>query len=122
MEKPEMQDTSTSELFSWAETLFPLHRSLTGEGNRETLRFLQRKFPLLKVQEVRSGTIVEDWRVPQEWEVSKAFIEDSEGNVLVDYKQNNLHLVAYSTSVDGWFTWEELRPHLPTQTQSQYRR
>lgn len=109
-----MQDPSASELFSWAETLFPLHRSLTGEGNRETLRFLQQKFPLLKLQEVRSGTVVEDWRVPQEWEVSEAFIEDSEGNVLVDYKQNNLHVVAYSTPVEGWFTWEELRPHLHT--------
>jgi aminopeptidase-like protein len=91
--------------------LYPITRSITGQGVRDTLAEIGRHVPLA-VTEVPSGTPVLDWTVPREWNVREAFIEDAGGTRVVDIADSNLHLVSYSTPVDAVLSLEELRPHL----------
>jgi aminopeptidase-like protein len=93
--------------------LFPICRSLTGDGVRQTLDILRRQIPL-KIVEVPSGTQVFDWTVPREWNVRDAYIADSTGRRVVDFRRSNLHLMGYSVPVTAEMTLDELRPHLHT--------
>lgn len=91
--------------------LYPLGRSITGHGVRETLVRLGAVTPL-DVHEVPSGTPVLDWEVPAEWNLRAAWIEGPDGRRIVDAAASNLHVVGYSTPVSGEFTLDELQPHL----------
>ena len=102
----------STELQSLLERLFPINRSLTGDGNRETLRILQETIPDLKITEVPSGTPAFDWIVPQEWRVKCAYVETLEGKRVIDFNSNNLHLVGYSKSFSGVISKDELLSHL----------
>lgn len=93
--------------------LFPICRSITGEGFRATLRRLGELIPLT-LTEVPSGTQVFDWTVPLEWNIRDAWIADSSGRRVVDFRQSNLHVVNYSTPVDTRLTLAQLRPRLHT--------
>ncbi|NMB87750.1 MAG: DUF4910 domain-containing protein [Chloroflexi bacterium] len=93
--------------------LYPICRSITGEGIRQTLRALQDIIPL-EIHEVPSGTQVFDWTVPQEWNIRDAYIQNASGKRVVDFRQSNLHVVNYSVPVKARMTLEELRPHLYT--------
>jgi aminopeptidase-like protein len=104
--------TIGEEMHGWARDLFPICRSLTGDGVRQTLRYLGNIIPALTVHEVPSGTPAFDWTIPHEWNVAAAYIEDETGNRVVDFASHNLHLVGYSEPVDRWLTLEELQPHL----------
>ena len=79
--------------------LFPINRSLTGEGVRRTLKIIQKEFPRLKIKKIKSGTKVFDWNVPEEWNVKNAYVIDKYGKKVIDFKNNNLHLVGYSIPV-----------------------
>ena len=79
--------------------LWPINRSLTGEGNRQTLRILKSLCDSLKIKEIRSGKKVFDWKIPLEWNVKEAWIKDLNNKTIVDFKKNNLHLVGYSIPV-----------------------
>lgn len=91
--------------------LFPICRSITGNGVRQTLATIGRHIRL-KIHEVPTGTQVFDWQVPREWNIRDAFIVDEQGNKVVDFARNNLHVVGYSTPVDAWLTLGELQEHL----------
>jgi len=80
--------------------LFPICRSLTGSGVKKTLTIIKKEFPKLKIKKIKSGTKVFDWKVPPEWNIKNAHVLDSHGNKIIDFKNNNLHLVSYSIPVN----------------------
>lgn len=91
--------------------LFPLCRSITGNGVRETLAYVGKEIPL-EIHEVPSGTQVFDWSVPLEWNIADAFIKDPSGKRLIDLQQCNLHVVSYSVPIHKKMTLADLKPHL----------
>jgi aminopeptidase-like protein len=96
----------------WARDLFPITRSLTGPGVRETLAYLRRLLPSLAVESVASGAQAFDWTVPDEWTVRDAYICDENAERIVDFRKSNLHVVGYSVPVDQWLTLDDLQQHL----------
>lgn len=99
-------------MHQWAHMLFPICRSILGPGVRETLSLLQHQIPDLEVRKVKTGTQVFDWTIPKEWHVKEAYIADLDGNKVVDFDNNNLHLVGYSTAVNLTISRDNLLPHL----------
>lgn len=97
-----------------ARKLWPINRSLTGEGVRQTLVHLREHLRDLKVVSVPSGTKVFDWTVPKEWRVKEAFIITPSGEKICDFKKNNLHLLGYSTPFEGEVEFNDLKEHLYT--------
>lgn len=93
--------------------LWPLNRSLTGNGNRETLKILSELVDL-KISEIPSGTECFDWTIPPEWNVKEAWIKDSKGNTIIDFRENNLHLMGYSEKFSGKMNLEKLKEHIYT--------
>lgn len=100
------------DMYSWANELFPICRSITGPGVRETLSYIKKLIDDVKIHEVPSGKKVFDWTVPKEWAAHDAWIKDENGKKIVDFKQNNLHLVGYSDSIDTVLDLNELQDHL----------
>ncbi len=101
-------------MYKLADRLFPICRSITGAGVRETFDILKEYIPDLRLYEVPTGTKVMDWTVPKEWKIEEAYIEDENGKRIVDFKVNNLHVLGYSVPVDEWMTFDELEPHIYT--------
>ena len=99
-------------MYQLAEELFPICRSITGEGIRYTLNRLKKEVPQIVLHEIPTGTKVFDWVVPKEWEISEAYIEDMKGNRIVDFQKNNLHVVGYSIPIDAIVSGDELQAHL----------
>jgi len=99
------------EMHALATELYPLCRSITGAGLRETLRAIQNRIPL-SVREVPSGTQVFDWTVPNEWNIRDAWIKNARGEKVVDFARHNLHVVNYSAPVRAKMSLAELKPHL----------
>lgn len=100
------------EMYEFAGKLFPIGRSLTGEGVRRSLGMIKELIPELEIKEVPSGTQVFDWTVPQEWEIRAAYIEDETGKRIVDYAESNLHVIGYSTPVDRYVDLDELLQYI----------
>ncbi len=100
------------EMYKLAEELFPICRSITGNGVRKTFNIIKKYLPNLKIHEVPSGTKCFDWEIPEEWNVNDAYIKDEKGQKIVDFKKNNLHLVSYSIPTDKKIRLEELNKHL----------
>jgi aminopeptidase-like protein len=101
------------ELYSFAEELFPICRSITGAGIRQTMATIRERIRL-KTVEVPTGTAVFDWTVPKEWNIRDAYIKNSDGNRVVDFRKNNLHVLNYSVPLHTTMPLSELRPHLFT--------
>nr|WP_321242376.1 DUF4910 domain-containing protein [uncultured Tolumonas sp.] len=101
-----------TKMYTLAERLWPICRSITGAGVRETLKILQTELPELHICDVPSGTSVFDWTIPQEWIIRDAYIEDPNGRRIVDFKTNNLHIVGYSIPTNCVLSLEELQPYL----------
>ena len=98
--------------FCLAKRLWPINRSITGDGVRQTLQILNESLEEIKIISVPSGTQVFDWVIPDEWNISKAYIEDPKGERIVDFEHNNLHVVGYSVPVDCHLELAELDQHL----------
>jgi len=110
----DMQTSSNSDIAladQLLQRLFPICRSITGDGVRETLAVLHEQVDF-DIREIPSGTTCYDWTVPDEWNVRDAFISDASGKRIVDFRSNNVHLVSYSIPVDAEMTFDELAPHL----------
>ena len=103
---------NTNKMFNLLAKLFPINRSITGEGVRETLSILKKYLPQLKIYGVPSGKKVFDWQVPLEWNIKNATLTDPNGNKIIDFKDSNLHVVGYSIPVDRYISFEELQSHL----------
>lgn len=101
-----------NEMYDLMVELYPICRSITGNGVRKTLNYIKCHLPKLVVHEVSSGTKAFDWTVPDEWFIQGGYIEDESGRRIVDFKNNNLHVVGYSKPVDQWMDLEELEEHL----------
>ncbi len=100
-------------VYQLIEELFPICRSITGDGVRETFSIIQKHIPL-KVQEVPTGTQVFDWVIPQEWNIRDAYIKDKKGNKVVDFKKSNLHVLNYSQPINKTIALSELIKHIYT--------
>jgi aminopeptidase-like protein len=101
------------EIFALAAKIFPICRSITGDGVRQTLRELKAHIPL-EVHEVPTGTAVFDWTVPKEWNIRDAYIKNEQGEKVVDFGQSNLHVMSYSMPVRRRISLGELKTHLHT--------
>jgi aminopeptidase-like protein len=101
------------EMYQLIAELYPICRSITGNGVRETLRIIGNHLPL-RIEQVPTGTQVFDWTVPKEWNIKDAYIKNSRGDRLIDFQTSNLHVVNYSIPVKKRMSLAELRPHLFT--------
>ncbi len=106
----------TKAMLTLLHDLYPICRSITGDGVRATLARIGREIPL-EVHEVPTGTQVFDWEIPEEWNIRDAYIADSSGRRLIDFRQHNLHVMGYSVAVNARMSIEDLRPHLHSDTQ-----
>ena len=95
-------------LHTFANKIWHYNRSLTGEGTRETLKKIKHINSNLKIQSIKSGTKVFDWTVPPEWIIHEAFIKDSKNKKIIDFKDNNLHIVNYSAPIKKIITLNDL--------------
>ena len=102
---------SRDEVESYFDRLWPICRSITGNGVRQSLAILQELLPV-ELVEVPTGQKVLDWTVPKEWNIDDAFVEDESGRRVIDFRKSNLHVLGYSVPVDQWLSLEELQAHL----------
>lgn len=101
------------EMYELIAELYPICRSITGNGLRNTLGILNRSIPL-EIHEVPTGTQVLDWTVPQEWNITDAYVKNSQGEKVIDFWRSNLHVVSYSAPVKKTMALTELQEHLFT--------
>jgi len=101
------------EMYNFISELYPINRSITGNGFRETMERIRDHIPLT-VHEVQSGRKVFDWTVPKEWNINDAYVKNSSGKKVIDFKKSNLHILAYSVPVNRKVTLNELKEHLFT--------
>ncbi len=100
-------------LEDYFDRLWPITRSLTGNGNRESLKILSEIIDL-EINEIPSGTTCYDWNIPPEWNIQDAWIKNSKGDKIIDFSKNNLHVLGYSTPFKGTLSFKELKEHLYT--------
>jgi aminopeptidase-like protein len=96
----------------WAKDLYPIRRSLSGPGVRESLDYLRTLMPDLQVHSIASGSDAMDWTVPDEWTFRDAYVENEAGERVVDIADHGLHIMGYSEPVNEWFDLDELQDHL----------
>ena len=112
LDKPLVDDVG-NEILALAARIFPICRSITGDGVRQTLREVAAHIPL-HVHEVPTGTAVLDWTIPREWNIRDAWIKNARGEKIVDFKQSNLHVMSYSVPVQQRMSLAELKKHIYT--------
>ena len=100
------------QMYDWIKDLFPICRSLAGPGTRETLHYIKKLLPDMRILGVESGSKAFDWTVPNEWHINEAYVLDPSGKKIIDFKNNNLHIVGYSESINREVELSELMSHL----------
>lgn len=106
-----IEETLGQQMHELSTELYPICRSITGEGIRQTLRRIGDRIPL-QMHSVPSGTHVFDWTIPKEWNISDAYIADGQGKRVVDFRDCNLHVVSYSAPIHETLSFEQLKSHL----------
>ena len=106
--------TMGEQIYRLMEELFPICRSITGDGVRRTFQKLKEIYPSLKTYEIPTGTKVFDWEIPKEWNIRDAYVEDSQGRRVIDFRENNLHVVGYSLPMDKTISLPELKKMIHT--------
>jgi len=101
------------QLHAFIADLYPICRSITGNGLRETLRRIGERIPL-EIHEVPTGTAAFDWTIPREWNIRDAYVKNSRGERVIDFQRSNLHVVNYSVPVKKSLSLAELKEHLHT--------
>ena len=112
LESKMSEEISTSGIYDFCKKLWPINRSLTGPGVRETFKHITDILPELIIHSYQSGSRKFDWTVPQEWSVNEAWIKDDAGNDVINFQNNNLHLVGYSKPISQVMSLNELDKHL----------
>lgn len=110
-----VDDSKGLDMYKLLAKLFPICRSITGNGIRQSLDIINEIVPITK-HEVPTRTEVFDWTIPKEWNIRDAYITDEQGNKIVDFKNHNLHVMGYSTPVDQWLELADLDRHLYSQS------
>ena len=105
------ENSEKNQIWSLIEKLFPIHRTLINDGFDKSLEIIGQELKL-EIQGYKSGQDVWDWIIPNSWNVNEAYIEDKSGKRLVDFKNSNLHLSAYSEAFSGMISHEELMEHI----------
>lgn len=100
-------------MYKLIEELYPICRSITGKGVKETLEIIKRNIPI-EIKKVRSNTKVFDWQVPLEWDIKDAYVKNSKGDKIIDFKKHNLHLMSYSEYFNGDVDYNILKKHIYT--------
>lgn len=113
LSSPVNPEAMGAEIHAFITGLFPICRSITGDGFRQTLAMLQRQIPLT-IHEVPSGTQVFDWVTPKEWNIRDAYVKNPQGEKVIDFQQSNLHVLNYSIPVNKTLPLAELQAHLFT--------
>ena len=106
-------DSIGNEMYSLIEELYPICRSITGNGVRKTLEIISKQIPL-EIHEVPTGTNVFDWKIPKEWNIVDAYVANSEGKKIIDFKKSNLHVVNYSIPINTKMTLNKLSKKIHT--------
>ena len=102
-----------TEMYQLMIELYPICRSITGDGVRKTLEIIGNHIPIKK-HEIPTGTPVFDWNIPKEWNINDAYVIDPDGNKIIDFKKSNLHVLNYSIPINKKIPLEELKMHLHT--------
>ena len=111
---PEMNDAGRN-MYELAGRLFPICRSITGNGFRQSLEMIREILPEIQVFEIPSGTAVYDWTIPKEWNIRGGWIKNLQGDTIIDFNDCNLHVMGYSVPVHQTISREELLDHIYTQ-------
>ncbi len=114
--KQQLKDLDISEvgqeMYKLIKRLYSIYRSITGNGVRETLNIIKKSIPNLEIHEISTGIKVFDWTVPKEYNINDAYVMDEDGNKIIDFKKNNLHVVGYSVPVNKTVNLSQLQEHL----------
>ena len=105
--------TNGTDMYRLMTELFPICRSITGEGVVQTLNIIKKEIPL-SIHKIPTGTKVFDWEIPKEWNIREAYIKNSKGDKIVDFNDSNLHVMSYSTPINQSVTLSTLKQHLHT--------
>ena len=104
------------QMITWMKDLFPLCRSLTGDGVDKTLDYLKKKANIeFKIVKFKTGQKVFDWKIPKVWNIKDGYVKTISGEKIINFKNNNLHVLGYSTSINKIVLKEELLKHIHTQ-------
>ena len=101
-------------MMKWMRDLFPLNRSITGDGIRKTLMYFEKINPEFKRLKFKSGKKIFDWKIPYEWEIKEAYFKHISGKKFADFKKNNLHIIGYSTPISKTMSKKELLKNIFT--------
>ena len=99
-------------MMKWANSLFPINRSITGAGLRQTINYIKKINKNFKKKKIKSNTKVFDWKIPNEWKITSAYIKHIDGEKICDFKDNNLHILGYSTKINKILTFKQLKKNI----------